>query len=179
MRQIKLFLLLFISTLVLSACNNEDKTAAAVNQAVAIESGDECHVCGMIITRFPGPKGESFSRYDKKVRKYCSTRDLFAFVLEPENSASVSDIYVHDMAVTPWDHPEDEALIDAKQAYYVINHSLRGAMGATLASFKQQADAEAFAKKYQGSVIRFEQIDMPLLQSLTVAGDAGGKMMHH
>jgi len=179
MRQIKILLLILASTLLLSACNNEDKTAEAVNQAVAIESGDECHVCGMIITRFPGPKGESFSRYDKKVRKYCSTRDLFAFVLEPENSASVSDIYVHDMAVTPWDHPDDKTLIDAKKAYYVINHSLKGAMGATLASFKQQADAEAFAKKYQGSVIRFEQVDMPLLQSLKVAGGTGETMKHH
>ncbi len=136
----------------------------------AIGAKDECHVCGMIINRFPGPKGEAFVRGSTQALKFCSTRDLFAYLLQPEAAANVQEVYVHDMAGAEWKHPQDAALIDARSAWYVVNHSRRGAMGPTLASFSKQADAQAFAERYGGSLLRFEKIGLDEIANLGYGG---------
>jgi copper chaperone NosL len=151
----------------ISGCE-QNSSEQVLQRAVAIESADECHLCGMIISRFPGPKGELISRGQHVVKKFCSTRDLFAFVLEPENTPHVAQVFVHDMAVVPWESPNTEEFVDAKLAYYVVDHSQKGAMGPTLASFKFKADAVQFSRQFGGRVIRFEQITLELLRDLVI-----------
>jgi len=137
-------------------------------QAVAFEDSDECHLCGMVITRFPGPKGEIFEQEVEQVRKFCSTRDLFSHYLQPENIHRVSDIYVHNMAKVPWAKPDDIGyMINAREAIYVINHKLSGAMGPTLASFGKETDAQAFITENGGEVMRFSEINLDMLASLS------------
>lgn len=150
----------------LSGCGKEDETTAMVRQAVAIESSDECHLCGMIITNFPGPKGQAYSRGVSGNMKFCSTRDMFAFIVDPENQHNIQQAYVHDMAITPWDHPDEETYIDAKTAFYVIGHGKRGAMGPTLASFSKRSDAEAFAEVEGGKVLPFDAITLEVLTAM-------------
>jgi copper chaperone NosL len=89
----------------ISGCEKRS-SEQVLQRAVAIESADECYLCDMIISRFPGPKGELYSREQQVVKKFCSTRDLFAFVLEPENTPHVAQVFVHDMAVAPWEFPD-------------------------------------------------------------------------
>ena len=149
----------------LTGCG-EDEKPDVVRQAIAIESGEECHLCGMIITNYPGPKGQLYSRGIKGNMRFCSTRDMFAFIVDPENQHNIQEAWVHDMAVTPWDHPDEETYIDAKQAFYVIGHGKKGAMGPTLASFAKQADAVAFATSEGGQVYNFDQITLDLLVSM-------------
>lgn len=151
--------------LVLGVACSEQESAdqAMVRQAVAIEQADECHLCGMIISNFPGPKGENFSKSSDTVNKFCSTRDLFSFVLQPENKRQVKEIYVHDMSKTPWQRPEDEYFIDAREAWFVIGSEKRGAMGKTLASFAQKSDAEVFIKEFGGQLYRFDEITIDVL----------------
>lgn len=134
---------------------------------IAIEQGDECHVCGMLISRFPGPKGEAFVRNSKTPLKFCSTRDMFSFLLQPEAGSNVTQVYVHDMAKTDWDHPSDRAFIDAKKAWYVIGQPLKGAMGPTLASFKNRVDAEEFVERHGGRVLRFKDVTLEELARLS------------
>lgn len=153
----------------LSGCQETTESQVAARQAVAIESRDECHLCGMIISNFPGPKGQAYSRGDEEVKKFCSTRDLFAWMLDPEHSHRVEAVFVHDMAVTPWDHPDDETYIDARNAWYVIDHRRQGAMGPTLASFSSEADARAFADQYGGELLQFDEITLERLSQLTMA----------
>lgn len=133
---------------------------------LAIMQGDECHVCGMIITGFPGPKGEAYQRGDGTPLKFCSTRDLFSFLLQPENEVNVTQVYVHDMGITGWEHPADDAFIDAISAWYVADHPRVGAMGPTLASFAREEDARAFAERHGGRLLRFEDIDLEILATL-------------
>lgn len=46
--------------ILLAGCgDSEPETLAA---AQPITDGDSCHVCGMLITEHPGPKGEAFVR---------------------------------------------------------------------------------------------------------------------
>jgi copper chaperone NosL len=133
---------------------------------VSIEAGDECHLCGMIISRFPGPKGEAFTRHNEKALMFCSTVDLFSWLLQPDVTGQVEAVYVHDMGQTSWEHPQDDAFIDARQAWYVAGSDRRGAMGPALAAFAEQHAAAEFARQHGGRVIAYRDIDLELLQSL-------------
>ena len=154
----------FLSLTLLVSCGGDDKQLAMVQKAVAIESGEECHLCGMIITNFAGPKGELYRKEQQNtVHKFCSTRDMFSYYLDPENRRNVSVMYVHDMSKMPWEAPDDGYFINAKNAWFVTGSSKSGAMGKTLASFSKQKDVESFAREYGGKVLNFEQVDLAVL----------------
>lgn len=162
----KMLFVLLLSAGILTGCT-EDEQAAMVQQAVALENGDECHLCGMIITNYPGPKGQLFSKGIEGNLKFCSTRDMFAFIADPENKHNVKQVFVHDMAISPWEHPDEETYVDAREAFFVVGHRKKGAMGATLASFSKQEDALAFADIEGGEVLRFDEIDLEVLVNMT------------
>ncbi|UQV21736.1 nitrous oxide reductase accessory protein NosL [Vibrio sp. J383] len=153
---------LVLSSVFLFGCN-EAPQEKMLKQAVAIENADECHLCGMIIANFPGPKGEAYQKGNEEIMKFCSTRDLFSYVLQPENERQIQQIFVHDMSKTPWQKPENEYFIDAKAAWFVIGSSKTGAMGSTLGSFSTQDDAIAFSEKFGGKVYQFDDIRIDLL----------------
>ena len=132
-----------------------------LHQAVAIEKSDECHLCGMLITNFDGPKGELFRKEQgETVFKFCSTRDMFSYYLDPENKRNVSQMLVHDMSKMPWGTINDDYFIDAKTAWFVSGSEKTGAMGKTLASFSLEIDAVAFAKEFGGEVLSFSEIKL-------------------
>ena len=155
------FFLILITSFIFSC--GQPQEAQTSQQPVIIESGDECHLCGMIITRFPGPKGEAFIGNQSTVRKFCSTQDLFAWFLQPENKPNTKQIFVHDMTQTDWDKPDDTKLIDARKAFYVIGSSRQGSMGKTLASFETIEAANDFGNQWGGKIIKFKEITTELL----------------
>ena len=153
---------LMIAVTSLISCSDKAEQEQMLHKAVAMESGDECHLCGMLITRFDGPKGEVFRKETgDQVFKFCSTRDMFSYYLDPENKRNVAQMMVHDMSKMPWgsDGIDDKYFIDAKAAWYVVGSEKTGAMGETLASFSEQSDAQAFAKEFGGKVISFADIN--------------------
>jgi copper chaperone NosL len=158
----------------LAGCNKSDHATKPL-PPISIESGDVCHVCGMYITPFPGPKGEAYVRGANKPFKFCSTRDLFSWLLQPENKIAATSVYVHDMGKTSWTHPSDSDFVAARTAWYVVDQPLPGAMGPTLASFAKRADAESFIKKHGGHLLRFEDITLELLANLKGGADLSGK----
>lgn len=173
MNRIKLnWLLAALAVFALTACSSDEEQTLARPDPVHIESGDECHVCGMVITNFPGPKGEAITEKDQHVRKFCSTRDMFAWMLQPENVDRDHTLYVHDMAQTDWQSPDDIALIDAREAFYVVGSERTGAMGPTLASFATESSAHEFKKEYGGQVLKYSEITLDHLN----AGDPTGGM---
>ena len=150
----------------LMSCSDKTEQQQILHQAVAMESSDECHLCGMLITRFDGPKGEVFRKETgEQVFKFCSTRDMFSYYLDPENKRNVAQMLVHDMSKMPWgsDSIDDKYFIDAKVAWYVAGSEKTGAMGKTLASFSQQKDAQAFAKEFGGQVVSFKGVNFDIL----------------
>lgn len=167
MKNVLLIWVLLVSQFLVS-CSKKNEQAEMVHQAHAIESADECHLCGMLISHFAGPKAQLFrngvnEQESKKVHKFCSTRDMFSFYLDPENKRNVTTMYVHDMSKSPWDEPNDDYFIDAKTAWFVTGSNKMGAMGKTLASFSKEADAIAFSKEFGGKVLAFSQIDLTVL----------------
>lgn len=169
MKSLKLLSLAIVFTMTatsIMSCSDNVEQEKVIHQAVAIESGDECHLCGMLITRYDGPKGEAFRKEQgEKVFKFCSTQDLFSFYLDPENTRNVDQMFVHDMSKMPWgkDSIDDKHFIDARTAWYVSGSKKMGAMGKTLASFSEQSDAQAFATEFGGQVVSFDEINLDTL----------------
>jgi len=161
-----LFTTFIIAATSLMSCSDQTEQDKMLHQAVAMESADECHLCGMLITRFDGPKGEVFRKETgSQVLKFCSTSDMFSYYLDPENKRNVAQMMVHDMSKMPWGSEgiDDKYFIDAKTAWYVTGSEKHGAMGETLASFSKQSDAQAFAKKFGGKTISFADITYEIL----------------
>lgn len=125
-------------------------------QAQAIHDEDECAVCGMLITRFPGPKGQAI--FDHEHVKFCSTRDMVAFITDEENSHRIKDVFVHDMEKTTWKAPTNTHYIDGRSAWYVTGSDQKGAMGPTFASFSNKQAAQNFAKEHGGELQTFSEL---------------------
>ncbi|WP_444995152.1 nitrous oxide reductase accessory protein NosL [Aliikangiella sp. IMCC44359] len=155
-----LFFILAIS--LLSACNSEQPGSTA-QKPIAFEKSDECHVCGMIITKFSGPKGQAFDTRNQQVKKFCSTTELIFWYLQPENQTNIQELYVHDMANTHWDKPSDAQLISARDAFYVIHSKKQGSMGNTLASFLNVNNATQFSQEFGGEIVTFNGLTLDLL----------------
>lgn len=147
--------------LALAACEQPQQAEQKL-APVAFHPADECHVCGMIIAEFPGPKGEAVEKGG--VRKFCSTAEMLGWWLQPENQLLDAKLYVHDMTHGDWNQPSDAHLIDARSAWYVTGVNLKGAMGAVLASFADESAARRLAAEQGGRVLRFEDIDQQVLQ---------------
>jgi len=160
------WLILTITLLIVSGCGETPSELQLAQNAMAIERSDECHLCGMIINGFPGPKGQLYKRGSEQNMKFCSTRDMFAYLLDPEHKHAIQTVYVHDMEKGLWDTPDDEFYINARTAWYVAGHEQKGAMGPTLASFSNKEVAETFAAQYGGKIYQFEDINQSLLQKI-------------
>jgi len=164
--------LLLFASIWLTACSDDNTSTDEVKVLgpVAFESGDECHVCGMIITELPGAKAQALESRSTQVHKFCSTQDMLSWWLQPENQHLKAELYVHDVAKTPWEDPLDEHLIDARSAWYVIGSSLAGAMGPSLVSYSDRQAAQDLVDAKGGRVLSWEQLDMDVLRELASAG---------
>ena len=163
-RVLMLCLLVFVT-----ACSEEVKQEVNTDP-VTFNAGDECHVCGMLVMEWPGAKGQSINKQSGETFKFCSTADLFSWWLQPENKTVQAQIYVHDMAQAHENNPNDEYLVDAREAWYIIGSDQMGAMGPTLVSFAEEAPAQELATKSGGRVLRFDDIDLLVLQEVGQAG---------
>lgn len=163
-RVLMLCLIVFIA-----ACSEEVKQEVNTDP-VTFNAGDECIVCGMLVTEWPGAKGQSINKQSGETLKFCSTTDLFSWWLQPENKTVKAQIYVHDSAKVDWDNPSDDYLIDGRDAWYVVGSDLMGAMGPTLVSFAEESAAQKLADERGGRLLRFDDIDLLVLQEIGVAG---------
>ncbi|MCG7198632.1 nitrous oxide reductase accessory protein NosL [Marinobacter pelagius] len=159
------WLLAALAAVTLTACSGNEEQTTAKPDPVHFESGDECHVCGMVIANFPGPKGQAITEKEQQVRKFCSTRDMFAWMLQPENVNRDHTLYVHDMAQTEWQSPDDTALIDAREAFFVVGSDRIGAMGPTLASFASEDAAQGFVMEHGGEILAYSDITLEHLNA--------------
>jgi copper chaperone NosL len=159
--------LLFLAFL-LNGCDQQrqPETIATIQP---ITHGDECFICGMNIKQFPGPKGQAILRHGSKPLKFCSTNELFGWLLQPDTPGVLHSAYVHDMSkAISWQTPNDEYYIEVRKAWYVIGHNKKGAMGgmgASLASFAKKQDAEKFREESGGKLIGYSDIDISKLTS--------------
>ena len=148
------------AAVLLTACGQG--TQAPVTP-VEITRDTVCSLDGMVLADYPGPKAQI--HYDHgKPDFFCDTIEMFSIYLRPEQQRRVRAMFVQDMGKTDWNSPSGH-WIDAKTAFYVMGSKMRGSMGPTIASFSSEQDAKAFAAKYGGKVLRFDDVkpDMVIL----------------
>jgi len=157
-------LLGIFSTLILTGCNQEKNNTISLSP-VQFDKHDRCHLCGMVIAHYEGPKAEIFIKNVDEPIKFCSVRDAFTFALQPENQRRLKAFFVHGMDSASWDKPFDAPLLPAKDLFFVYGSQQAGVMGVEPIPFKTKEAAESFIKSQGGRVVTYSQIDLKLLAS--------------
>lgn len=140
----------------LAGCNRTDDNGDAVKpQEIAAQSS--CSLDGMLLSDYPGPKGQVIYKGDSQVNWFCDSVELLSTLLKPEQVRPVLAAHVQDMAKADWDKPVGH-WINARQAVYVLGSKRHGSMGPTAASFADEAAAKAFATQWGGRVLRYAEI---------------------
>jgi copper chaperone NosL len=116
-----------------------------------------CSLDGMLLSDYPGPKGQILYKGDGQVSWFCDSVELLSTLLKPEQVRPLLAAHVQDMAQAGWDRPVGH-WIDARRALYVLGSKRTGSMGPTAASFADEAGAKAFAGQWGGRVLRFADI---------------------
>lgn len=160
----------FAVVVLLAACGKE------VVQVAVQEPGKDtaCALDGMVLVDYPGPKAQMHFA-EGAPEFFCDITELFATVLAPEQKRPVAGMFVQDMGKADWAQPKGH-WIDAKAAYYVVGSKKHGSMGATFGSFASVQDAEAFVAKEGGSVKRFEQITLDMVDKNAASASHDSKM---
>lgn len=167
-RRLTLGLLALSAIAPLAACS--DTASKAVSTApVEIGAGTSCTLDGMLLMDYPGPKGQIHYANAEAPDFYCDTMEVLNTLLVPEQVRTVTAVYVQDMGKTSWDEPRG-AWIDAKTALYVHGSKRKGSMGATLATFSAEADAQQFIAEYGGKLLRMADIKPEMVD---LSGGAG------
>jgi copper chaperone NosL len=157
-------LFLFSTAILLAGCKDGKESAAALKPQ-EIGRHDRCHLCGMVILNYEGPKAQVYLKNVAEPVKFCSTRDAFTFALQPENQRRLQAFFVTDLSRTAWDKPTAESFMDAKSAYFVLGSRREGAMGSEAVPFSVQKDAEGFQKREGGKILRYGDITLNALNS--------------
>lgn len=142
--------------------------AAPARHAADVQPDDACAVCGMELSNSPGPRGQAWVFGLARPLMFDSTRDFFAYVLQPEHQSRLQDLFVQDTSRIDWQHPGRDAatFIDARRAVYVAWQPLPGSMGPTFAPFGNRARAEAFARDHGGAILAFDGVTLDLVAAL-------------
>ncbi|MDR2853623.1 MAG: nitrous oxide reductase accessory protein NosL [Burkholderiaceae bacterium] len=138
----------------LSACDNKAGRAVAPHQ---IDAHSACDLDGMLLADYPGPKAQIFYVGDPEPHWFCDTVEMFSMLLKPEQVKPVQAVFVQDMGKADWDSPRGN-WFDARKGFYVLGSKRNGSMGPTIASFAQVSDANAFAAREGGKVLRYNQV---------------------
>jgi copper chaperone NosL len=144
---------------VLAACSHTPP------KAHPLEPSDDtaCALDGMVLKDFAGPKAQ-IHYAEGQPDFFCNLTELFDVVLAPESKRAVVALFVQDMGHTDWDHPQAH-WIDARTAYYVVGSRKPGSMGPTFGAFANTSDADAFAAREGGKVLRFDQITVAMVKA--------------
>ena len=141
--------------LLLAGCDRERGSTAP--SPVEIGSETACHLDGMLLAEYPGPKAQIHYEGQAEPAFFCDTVEMFAMLLRPEQVRVVRAVFVQDMGRAEWTRPIG-AWIDAKSGFYVLGSRKHGSMGPTIASFAQEADAVRFAGQHGGKVLKFADV---------------------
>jgi copper chaperone NosL len=138
--------------------------ALAAQKASGVPKDAKCPVCGMLVAKYPDWNGTIVYR-DSTTAYFDGPKDLLNYYLNPRKydpAKKRSDI----AAVTVKDY-YSLAIIDARQAYFVVGSNVLGPMGKELIPFAKKSDADGFRADHLGrKQLRFSEVTLELLKSL-------------
>ena len=139
----------------LVGCSKEEGAAALA--PAEIGAATTCELDGMMLAEYGGPKAQVHYAGLAAPVFFCDTVEMFSALLRPEQKRTVRAAYVQDMGKADWDKPRGH-WFDAKAGFFVVGSKRHGSMGPTIASFAADADAQAFAGRWGGKVLRFAEV---------------------
>jgi copper chaperone NosL len=145
--------------LLLSACK-EQGVKRDLPGPIAMTEEAVGHYCNMNILEHTGPKAQIHLAKVQFPIWFSQVRDAIAFTRLPEETQEAVAIYVNDMGKSnQWDFPDDDTWINIQTAFFVINSSKIGSMGAPEAiPFGTKAKAMSFSNAHGGQVVRLAEI---------------------
>ena len=139
----------------LVACDHPPVPQATV--AVDFSATDVCALTGLRPVDHPGPKGQIHYLGAQQPVFTCDTVELLHLLLAGQQPETIVAVMVQDTAQIDWFEPRGH-WIDARSAVYVAQSGRLGPLGATLASFQHEQDAQAFITQHGGTLLRFSEI---------------------
>lgn len=151
--------LLSLSLLALAACMGDEVAEAPPPQVLTNDANG--YFCGMVIVEHGGPKAQIHLIGEEKPVWFSAVRDMFGFLMLPGEARDVTAVYVTDMSkAKSWNQTNQGPWMNPKDAYFVINSSRTGGMGAIeTVPFSIRADAEKFVTQYGGEVVTFDDVE--------------------
>ncbi len=145
-------------TLLLASCQEKEEVIKPVAMELNVEAAG--FYCQMTILDHVGPKAQIHLAGSPFPLWFSQVRDAVAFTRLPEESKDYVAIYVNDMDnAESWQQPGNNNWIDADAAFFVIESTRNGGMGAPEAiPFGTQAGAEKFSSENGGKVVTFTKI---------------------
>ncbi|MDT6942064.1 nitrous oxide reductase accessory protein NosL [Brucella pseudogrignonensis] len=153
-----LFLIPAACFMFLAGCS-EQKTTETI-PPFALTDSAMGRYCDMNVLEHPGPKGQIILSPANEPIWFSSARDTIAFTMLPEEPKGIGAIYVSDMAKAPnWQEPGAENWVDAHKAFFVIESTAVGGMGAQEAvPFSTQEAADKFVAEKGGRIVSFAEM---------------------
>jgi thiamine biosynthesis lipoprotein len=130
---------------------------------VELTGAEVCAVDGMILRDYDGPKAQILWK-DGRRTFYCEAREAFAEWTNRIEHKRIREFYVQDLADRPWGHYPGH-WTRARDAVFVIESELLGAMGSSFVSFRDPAHAAAFSGKHGGRALRLEAITTEVFEA--------------
>ena len=106
-----------------------------------------------------------FVKGEKEPLKFCSVKDGFVYVLQPENAKRTVGFWVSDFG-NKKDIPLHEKMLLAQKAFFNAGSDVRGAMGKSILPFATKEEVQAFTKEHGGTIVNYSEVNLGLLKSL-------------
>jgi copper chaperone NosL len=125
---------------------------------------DTCPVCGMFVAKYPEWVATVLYK-DGHAHHFDGAKDLFKYLLDlPRWAPGHQASQIQSIAVSEY---YSLTRINARSAWYVIGSDVLGPMGHELIPLESSGAAQEFMRDHRGKrILRFEQVDLPLLQAL-------------
>lgn len=152
-------------------------TETAPPTPIALDGGEQCDGCGMVIADHPGPNGQLFYQdhapegHDNPAW-FDSVKELFAYHFEKQRlDWEALVVYATDYSAVDYSlstergttylssHTSADSFADATELVFLVGSDVHGAMGPDLIPFSVEADATALAADHGGEVVAFEDVD--------------------
>jgi copper chaperone NosL len=144
-----------------------DITDSAERKRRGMTKKDKCPVCGMFVYKYPKwvaviELADGISYF------YDGAKDMFKHYMNVSKyTPGKSGHEIVSLEVTDY---YAVALIDAKEAWYVIGSDVFGPMGHELIPFENQASAQEFLEDHKGTrILRFQDVTEETIKALDAA----------